>query len=112
MNGATTEPLVSTTSPPNTTIMIRIGNSQNFFLTRMNRQSSATKSISCPLELISHRLWRGTRRLSHDPVAVRARLPFEPQRVLPHHAHEQTGGQNRAVENQRHQHRVDHLVKQ
>jgi hypothetical protein len=25
---------------------MRTGNSQNFFLTRMNRQSSATKSIS------------------------------------------------------------------
>ena len=45
MNGAIAEPLVRTTSPPNTTIMIRIGNSQNFFRTRINRQSSATKSI-------------------------------------------------------------------
>src|SRR5258708_10453388 len=112
MNGATTEPLVSTTSPPNTTIMIRTGNSQNFFLTRINRQSSATKSMSCPLELISHRLRRWTRRLPHDPVAVGARLPFEPQQVLPHHAHDQTGRQNRAVENQRHQHRAERPVKQ
>src|ERR1700682_6451352 len=112
MKGATTEPLVSTTRPPNTTIMMRIGVSQNFFLTRMNRQSSATKSIFYPLELISHRFRRGTGRLSHDPVAVCTRLAFEPQQVLPHHAHDKTGRQNRAVEKQRHHDRIDHPVKQ
>src|SRR5471030_1604512 len=112
MKGAITEPLVSTTSPPKTTIMVRIGNSQNFFLTRINRQSSATKSIFVLLELIAHRLGRWTRGLSHDPVAVRVRLPFEPQRVLPHHAHDQSGRQNRAEEQQRHDDRVDYPVKQ
>jgi hypothetical protein len=45
MNGAIAEPLVSTTRPPNTTIMIMIGSSQNFFRTRMKRQISARKSI-------------------------------------------------------------------
>src|ERR1700736_1645090 len=100
MKGAIAEPLVSTTSPPNTTIMIRIGSSQNFFRARINRQSSATKSILRPLfehdlcgkpvptfpdhalELIFHRLGRGPRRLPHDPVAVRARLPLQPQQIL------------------------------
>jgi hypothetical protein len=34
--------------------MIRIGNIQNFFLMRINRQSSAAKSIVFPLELVHH----------------------------------------------------------
>jgi len=38
--------------------MINTGNSQNFFRTRINRQSSATKSISCPLD--------------HDPIRLKA----------------------------------------
>src|SRR5258708_1143268 len=143
MNGAITEPLVSTTSPPNTTIMTSIGNSQNFFRTRINRQSSTTKSIYCPLdhdpinrimisslclsmflfgkpvpsfpdalELVFHRFGRWSVRLSHDPVAVRIRLSFEPQQVLPHHAHDEAGRQNRAVEEQRHHNRIDHAVKE
>src|ERR1700675_21473 len=143
MKGAITEPLVSTTNPPNTTIISSTGNSQNFFRTRINRQSSATKSICCPLdhdpmnrivissvlfehdvpeswfplsgsclELVFHRLGRWSARLSHDPVAVRVRLSFEPQQVLPHHAHDEAGRPNRAIEQQRHHDRVDHLVKQ
>ena len=36
MNGAIAEPLVSTIRPPKITIMIRIGNSQNFLRSRMN----------------------------------------------------------------------------
>src|ERR1700731_1078675 len=112
MKGAITEPLVSTTSPPNTTIMIRTGNSQNFLRTRINRQSSATKSISCPLKLISHGLGRWSGRLPRDPVAFRVRLPFEPQQILAHHAHDETGRQNRAVEDQRHHHGVDDAMQQ
>src|ERR1700678_4481491 len=100
MNGAIADPLVSTTRAPNTTIMIRIGSSQNFFLTRINRQSSATKSISYPLELIFHRLGRWTGRLSHDPVARRIRLAFEPQQVPPHPAHDEAGRPNRAEKHQ------------
>src|SRR5450759_2407054 len=100
MNGAIAEPLVSTTSPPNTTIMIRIGSSQNFFRTRINRQSSATKSILCPLELVFHRLGRWPGRRSHDPVALRVRLPLEPQQILAQRAHDETGRPHRAVEQQ------------
>src|ERR1700693_4818123 len=102
MNGAIAEPLVSTTSPPNTTIMISIGNSQNFFRTRINRQSSATKSISCPLELIFHRLGRWSGRAPHDPVARRLGLALEPQQIPSHHAHDEAGRPYRAEEQQRH----------
>src|SRR3979409_2369816 len=119
MNGAITEPLVSTTSPPNTTIMISTGSSQNFFRTRINRQSSATKSMFVSLfeqdafekaasrfcsdhalELDFHRLGRRSGRLSHDPVAVLVRLPFQAQHILAQHAHDEAGRQNRAVKNQ------------
>ncbi len=34
MNGATAEPSVNMTSPPNTTIMTKIGSIQNFLRTR------------------------------------------------------------------------------
>src|SRR5580704_18756298 len=110
MKGAITEPLVITTSPPNTTIMIRTGSSQYFLRTRMNRQSSATKSILCPSKLVSHGLGRWPGRLPHDPVAVRVRLPLQPQRVLSEHPHDEAGRQNRAVEQQRHHDRADHAV--
>src|ERR1700759_2462243 len=46
MNGATALPFVSTMSPPSSTIMTRIGRSQNFFRTLMNDQSSATNDIT------------------------------------------------------------------
>src|SRR5664279_2706389 len=99
MNGAIAEPFVSTTSPPKITIMIRIGSSQNFFRTRINRQSSATKSIFVSLfrhdpfgkpalafpgralELVFHRLGQRSRWLPHDPIAVRVGLPLEPQNI-------------------------------
>src|SRR3981081_4623818 len=131
MNGAITEPLVSTTSPPNTTIMISTGSSQNFFRARMNRQSSATKSMFVSLfehdtfekvvfrffsdhalELVSHRFGRWSGRSPHDPVAVLVRQPFQAQHILAQHAHDEAGWQNRAVKNKRHHDRVDHLVKQ
>src|SRR3954452_6280583 len=134
MNGAIAEPLVRTTSPPNTTIMIRIGISQNFFRTRMKRHSSVRKSISFsqpslferdPLpkrapacsgsrfsELVFHRLGRRTGRLPYDPVAFGVRLPFEPQQILAHRARDETGRQYRAVKQQRHHDGVDHAMKQ
>ncbi len=49
MNGATAEPSVNMTSPPNTTIMTKIGSIQNFLRTRMKVQSSPRKaSMACP----------------------------------------------------------------
>src|SRR6188768_2691224 len=70
MNGAIAEPLVSTTRPPNTTIMIRIGSSQNFFRTRMKRQSSDRKSITFPWSSLSatnaKRLRKGANRLARS----------------------------------------------
>src|SRR5437660_10957471 len=41
MNGATAEPFASTARPPNTTITINTGSSQNFLRSRRNSQNSA-----------------------------------------------------------------------
>ena len=51
-------------------IMSRIGSSQNFFRTRMKRQSSARKAIALSLKLLFHTLSIGSWRLALDPVAV------------------------------------------
>src|SRR5665213_3510738 len=60
MKGAIAEPLVSTIRPPKTTIMIMIGNSQNFLRARMNAQSSTMmepmNSVLSRSELVAHRL--------------------------------------------------------
>ena len=48
MNGAIAEPLVSTIRPPKITIMIMIGNSQNFLRSFMNAHSSTMiEPIAC-----------------------------------------------------------------
>src|SRR3954462_11132112 len=98
MKGATAEPLVRITRPPNTTIITRIGNSQNFLRTRMKRQSSARKSIQRPSELIAHAFRRRTGRIADDPVAVPFRLAFEPQEFLAGYAHNQAGWPDRQIE--------------
>ena len=49
MKGATAEPFDKTSSDPNSSIMMKIGSSQNFFRTRRNIQNSArNESISSP----------------------------------------------------------------
>ena len=40
MKGATAEPFDNTSSEPNSSIMMKIGSSQNFFRTRRNIQNS------------------------------------------------------------------------
>src|SRR5665213_1706567 len=112
MKGAIAEPLTSMSNPPNTTIMISTGNSQYFLRTRMNRQSSATKSMLGPLKLISHGLRQWPRRLPLDPVAVCVRLPLKPQWVLACQAHRETGRQNRTVEQQCHHDGADEPLQQ
>src|SRR5436190_7691919 len=112
MNGATAEPWVSTSSPPNATIMMRIGSSQNFLRARMKRQSSARKSIAFPLELILHGFGGGPRWAPVDPVAVRVGLPLEPQRVLSQDPPDEADGQHRAEEHQSHHDRIHYPMQQ
>src|SRR5919206_3376163 len=86
MNGATTEPLASTSRPPNSAIMIRTGASQNFLRTRMKPHSSARNSIGVPpgsvLVLVDHGLGRGSGRPALDPVAGGVRLAPAAHRVV------------------------------
>src|SRR6201999_1804619 len=98
MNGANTVPLVRITRPPNTTIMTRIGSSQNFLRTRIKRQSSARKSIQIPLKLVAHALGRRTRRIADDPVAVAFRLALESQKFLARYAQNQADWPDRQKE--------------
>jgi hypothetical protein len=48
MNGAITEPLLSTTKPPNTAIINIMGTSQNFLRDRRNFHNSSTKPMARP----------------------------------------------------------------
>src|SRR6185437_16174769 len=105
MNGAIAEPLVSTIRPPKTTIMIRIGSSQNFLRSRMKAQSS---TIMAPMdedpfeigyarsELVAHRLRRRARRRAVDPVGRGPAVELQPQEILaegPHHEADRRDGQ-------------------
>src|ERR1700755_774496 len=112
MKGATAEPLVRITRPPNTTIITRIGSSQNFLRTRMKRQSSASKSIQFPSKLIAHALRRRPPRIAHDPVTIAIRLAPEPQEFRAGYAQNQADWPDRQVENQPHDDRVDDVVQQ
>ena len=42
------EPCVTTSAPPSSTIISKIGKSQNFFLTRRNIHNSARKDMQLP----------------------------------------------------------------
>ena len=46
MNGATADPWLRMTNPPNTAIMTNNGNNQNFLRTLIKAQSSIRKSIT------------------------------------------------------------------
>src|SRR3974390_2615308 len=113
MNGATTEPLISTTNPPTTTIMMRLGSSQNFLRTHINRESSARKLISLsPLELVFHRFRSRPGRAPLDPIAVDIGRPFESQEVLAKRPHNEAGRQHRAEEYEGHHYWSHNLVQQ
>ena len=79
MNGATAEPLVSTTRPPNTTIMIRIGQ-QPEFLPNAHKTPKLRQKVHTAflLELVLHRFADGPGRVPFDPVTIGVGLPFEP----------------------------------
>src|SRR3546814_11465567 len=81
MNGATAEPWVSTTRPPNSTITSSIGSSQNFLRIRRNRHSSARKDIGVS-ELIGHGRAGVGLGVARDPVAGGVGLEAPVQRIL------------------------------
>jgi len=73
MNGATAEPCVKTINPPNSARTSRIGANQNFFLTRVNLQSSLRndmwESSIDKSKLVFQAFWCRARRVTIDPVA-------------------------------------------
>src|SRR5580692_10826397 len=121
MNGAMAEPLVSTIRPPKITIMIRIGNSQNFLRSRMKAQSSTmmepigrclSNSELAESELVTHRLRRRPWRRAIDPVALGRRIEPEAQEVLAHGAHDETDRHDGHEEQQPQYDGVHDLVEQ
>src|SRR5260370_40750033 len=115
------EPLVSTIRPPKITIMIRIGNSQNFLRSRMKAQSSTmmepigrclSNSELAESELVAHRLRRRPRRRAIDPVSPGRGIEPEAQEVLAHCAHHETDRHDGHEEQQPQHYRVHYLVQQ
>src|SRR3954470_22995658 len=93
MNGATTEPFVSTIRPPKMVIKTSAGRSQNFFRASMNAAISFRNDI-IPSKRLFQRLRGGTALTARDPVRVSARPP-QAHGIDAEHAHHQSGGDDR-----------------
>src|SRR4051812_1879311 len=88
MNGATTEHLATTISPPKIVISTSAGTSQTFFRASMNASISLRKDIE-PSERFFERLRGRSSLAARDPVAFPAR-PAHSHRIDPERAHQQT----------------------
>src|SRR6478609_5107840 len=93
MNGATTEPLVSTIKPPKMVISTSTGRSQNFFRASMNAAMSFRNDI-VPSEWLFQRLRGRTALAARNPVTVSARPP-QPHGIDAERAHHQAGRHDR-----------------
>src|SRR5215472_1264992 len=112
MKGAMAEPLVSTKSPPNTAIMIRIGSNQNFLRTRRNSQNSRRNDNMVSFsELMLHRFGACLRRAAQDPIAVTSTIGPHPKRIFAKRPHEKADRQDRRIEQER-QHDRTHDLRQ
>src|SRR5947207_15202932 len=92
MNGATTEPLVKTISPPKIVISTSAGRSQNFFRASMNATMSFTNDIETSKRLFQ-RLCGRSALAARDPVRVLDLAP-DTHRIDPECAHQQPGRNN------------------
>src|SRR4051812_45259594 len=92
MNGATTEPLVSTISPPKIVVSTSAGMSQNFFRASMNAAMSFRNDIE-PSERLFERLRGRAAFIARNPIGVSTWAPHA-QRVHPEDAHHQAGWHN------------------
>src|SRR5438552_12227211 len=110
MNGATTDPLVRTTRPPNTAMTTSSGMSQNFLRARMNPIRSLIKDIGTSERLLE-RIDGGALLVLLDPIAI-APLASAPHRVNPERAHDKTGRDHAEHEYGSEEKRVRDLVKQ
>src|SRR6266513_1318467 len=93
MNGATTEPLVSTIRPPKMVISTSAGRSQNFFRASINAAMSFRNDIQTSKRLFERLRGRSCFAAS-DPVCVLAFTP-EPHRIDPERPHYQPGRHDR-----------------
>src|SRR4051794_25292594 len=93
MNGATTEPLVSTIRPPKIVISTSTGRSQNFFRAIMNAAMSLRNDI-IPSERLLQRLGGRAAPVACNPVCVSAR-PSLSHRINTERAHHQASRQDR-----------------
>src|SRR6185503_15596562 len=89
MNGATTEPCASTSSPPSSTVTTMIGSSQNLRRAPRKRHICITKSIARSLsEHVLEAVVRRPGRVAVHPVGGSRGLPAPLHRVAPGLAHE------------------------
>src|SRR5687767_5279537 len=91
MNGATTEPCASTSSPPRTTVMVMMGSSQYLRRAPRKRHIWTTKSMRTSLEHVFEAAVGGSRRVAVDPVGLPLRLEAPRQRIPPGRAHDPGG---------------------
>src|SRR5882757_2847126 len=110
MNGATTEPLVSTISPPKITISTSTGSSQNFFRASMNAAMSFRNDIT-PSKRLLERLGGRSALLARDPVSP-VRLAAHPHRVDAEQAHRKAGRDDRPHIHGAKEDRIGDLVQQ
>src|SRR3979490_2669073 len=112
MNGATAEPWVSTTKPPNIAITSKRGSSHNFLRTRRKCQSSCKNSISTPSEQVLHAVRGGSRRCANDPIRLTWLARVGPQRIASARPHDQGSRKNAEEENEAHDDRSHDMVQQ
>src|SRR5215469_8186852 len=112
MKGATAEPWLNTTRPPNMAITIKRGSSQNFFRTRRKCQSSCRNSMSTPSEQMLHAVGVRPRRRTSDPVRLTGLASTDSQGIAPTHSHDQGGRKNSEEEDQAEQNRRHNVVHQ
>src|SRR5262249_28477489 len=111
MNGAMTDPLLSTTRPPKIAIITITGSIQNFLRTRRKAHNSRMNDIGAAAsELLLHRFRAWARWLPQDPVTGGGFVTLQPQCVATDRSHGKSDWNHRHKEQQRHDAGVDHLI--
>src|SRR5689334_19698926 len=110
MNGATTEPLVSTIRPPKMVISTSTGRSQNFFRASMNAAMSFKNDI-VPSERLLQRLRGRAAFAARNPIARAAWAP-QSHGIDAECAHHQAGRHDRDHVHAAEKDRIGDLVQQ
>src|SRR5262245_46129200 len=112
MNGATTEPFASTSSPPRPRLTTMIGSIQYLRRAPRNRHICSTKSIEVLLEHVAEAVVRRSRRLAIDPLAARLRRVRALHGVAAEPAHRHPHRREHAVENRAEDERTHYMVEE